>query len=128
MKKYFVGLFMFLFSVFSFAADYHIGVVSGTVSQSEDSLRGAEELVKMYGASDKGGMVTHVTYPDNFMQEMETTISQMVGLADDPQMKVIIVAEAVPGTVEAFRRIREKRPDILLIAKIQRSSVMQLIW
>ncbi len=45
---------MFLFSVFSFAADYHIGVVSGTVSQSEDSLRGAEELVKMYGASDKG--------------------------------------------------------------------------
>lgn len=116
MKKYFVGLFMFLFSVFSFAADYHIGVVSGTVSQSEDSLRGAEELVKMYGASDKGGMVTHVTYPDNFMQEMETTISQMVGLADDPQMKVIIVAEAVPGTVEAFRRIREKRPDILLIA------------
>lgn len=96
MKKYFVGLFMFLFSVFSFAADYHIGVVSGTVSQSEDSLRGAEELVKMYGASDKGGMVTHVTYPDNFMQEMETTISQMVGLADDPQMKVIIVAEAVP--------------------------------
>ena len=118
MKKYFVGLFMFLFSLFSFAteADYHIGVVSGTVSQSEDSLRGAEELVKMYGASDKGGMVTHVTYPDNFMQEMETTISQMVGLADDPKMKVILVAEAVPGTVEAFRRIREKRPDILLIA------------
>jgi hypothetical protein len=107
-----------LFSLFSFAAeaDYHIGVVSGTVSQSEDSLRGAEELVKMYGASDKGGMVTHVTYPDNFMQEMETTISQMVGLADDPKMKVILVAEAVPGTVEAFRRIREKRPDILLIA------------
>ena len=118
MKKYFVGFFMFLFSLFSFAAeaDYHIGVVSGTVSQSEDSLRGAEELVKMYGASDKGGMVTHVTYPDNFMQEMETTISQMVGLADDPKMKVVLVAEAVPGTVEAFRRIREKRPDILLIA------------
>ena len=81
MKKYFVVFFVFLFSVLSFAADYHIGVVSGTVSQSEDSLRGAEELIKMYGSSDKGGMVTHVTYPDNFMQEMETTISQMVGLA-----------------------------------------------
>ena len=68
----------------------------------------------MYGSVDKGGMVTHVTYPDNFMQEMETTISQMVGLADDPKMKVIIVGEAVPGTVEAFRRIREARPDIIL--------------
>ena len=70
----------------------------------------------MYGAVDKGGMVTHVTYPDNFMQEMETTISQMVALADDPKMKAIIVVEAVPGTVEAFRRIKEARPDILLVA------------
>ena len=118
MRKYLYGILMFILSIFGFAAepDYHIGVVSGTVSQSEDSLRGAEEIVKMYGSVDKGGMVTHVTYPDNFMQEMETTISQMVGLADDPKMKVIIVGEAVPGTVEAFRRIREARPDILLIA------------
>lgn len=118
MRKYLYGILMFILSIFGFAAepDYHIGVVSGTVSQSEDSLRGAEEIVKMYGSVDKGGMVTHVTYPDNFMQEMETTISQMVGLADDPKMKVIIVGEAVPGTVEAFRRIRETRPDILLIA------------
>ena len=118
MRKYLYGILMFILSIFGFAAepDYHIGVVSGTVSQSEDNLRGAEEIVKMYGSVDKGGMVTHVTYPDNFMQEMETTISQMVGLADDPKMKVIIVGEAVPGTVEAFRRIREARPDILLIA------------
>ena len=118
MRKYLYGFFMFILSMFTFAAEanYHIGVVSGTVSQSEDSLRGAEEIVKMYGSVDKDGMVTHVTYPDNFMQEMETTISQMVGLADDPKMKVIIVGEAVPGTVEAFRRIRETRPDILLIA------------
>ena len=118
MRKYLYGFFMFILSIFAFAAepDYHIGVVSGTVSQSEDNLRGAEEIVKMYGSVDKGGMVTHVTYPDNFMQEMETTISQMVGLADDPKMKVIIVGEAVPGTVEAFRRIREARPDIILIA------------
>lgn len=118
MRKYLYGFFMFIFSIFAFATepDYHIGVVSGTVSQSEDGLRGAEEIVKMYGSVDKGGMVTHVTFPDNFMQEMETTISQMVGLADDPKMKVIIVGEAIPGTVEAFRRIRETRPDILLIA------------
>ena len=31
-------------------------------------------------------------------------------------MKAIIVVEAVPGTVEAFRRIKEARPDILLVA------------
>ena len=118
MKKYVMIVLMFIVSLFSFAEtpDYHIGVVSGTVSQSEDSLRGAEALAKMYGTVENGGMVTHVTYPDNFMQEMETTISQIVALADDPKMKAIILVEAVPGTVEAFRRIRKARPDILLIA------------
>ncbi|MGL5621484.1 DUF3798 domain-containing protein [Cetobacterium sp.] len=117
MKKIFVLLMSFLFSLVGFAQEaYHIGVITGTVSQSEDGLRGAEEAIKLYGAADKGGEIVHVTYPDNFMQEMETTISQMVSLADDPKMKAVVVGEAIPGTVEAFRRIREKRPDILLVA------------
>ncbi len=98
------------------AAPFHIGVVTGTVSQSEDDLRGAEALIKAYGDVAKGGMIKHITYPDNFMSEMETTISQIVGLADDPKMKVIVVNQAIPGTTEAFRRVREKRPDILLLA------------
>lgn len=117
MKKFFLILISFLLSLVTMAeAPYHIGVITGTVSQSEDGLRGAEEAIKLYGAADKGGEIVHVTYPDNFMQEMETTISQMVSLADDPKMKAIVIGEAIPGTVEAFRRIREKRPDILLLA------------
>ena len=117
MKKILLVIFMSFMSIVSFAkANFHIGIVTGTVSQSEDNLRGAEELIKMYGSTDNGGMITHVTYPDNFMQEMETTISQIVALADDPEMKAVILGEAVPGTVEAFRRIRSARPDILLIA------------
>ncbi len=98
------------------ADDFHIGVVTGTVSQSEDDLRGAERLIQEYGAVSDGGMIQHVTYPDNFMDEAETTISVISGLADDPKMKAIIVNQAIPGTTEAFRRIKEKRPDILTIA------------
>lgn len=98
------------------AADFHVGVVTGTVSQGEDVLRGAEKLIELYGDEAKDGMIKHITYPDNFMSEMETTISQIVGLADDPKMRVIVVCEAVPGTTEAFRRVREKRPEILLFA------------
>ena len=97
-------------------AAFHIGIVTGTVSQSEDDLRGAELMIKMYGDSANGGMITHITYPDNFPSEQETTISQILGLADDPKMKVIVVNQAVPGTAEAFRRVREKRNDILLLA------------
>ncbi|HOB10975.1 MAG: DUF3798 domain-containing protein [Acetomicrobium sp.] len=97
-------------------APYHIGIVTGTVSQGEDELRGAEKLIEDYGDASSGGMIAHVTYPDNFMQEMETVISQIVGLADDPLMKAIVVNQSIPGTTEAFRRVKEKRPDILCFA------------
>ena len=94
------------------AEDFRIGIVTGSFSQSEDDRRGAEAFQKKYG-SDK---VTLVIYPDNFTDEFETTVGVMTGLADDPKMKAIIVNQAVEGTDEAFRRIKEKRPDILCIA------------
>jgi len=115
-KKLLVLSLVALFAAVMFAAaPFHIGVVTGTVSQSEDDLRGAEQLIKEYGDAAEGGYIVHVTYPDNFMQEMDTTIAQIVGLADDPMMKAIVVNQAVPGTVAAFRRVREMRPDILLL-------------
>ena len=92
--------------------DFRIGIVTGSFSQSEDDRRGAEAFQKKYGA-DK---VTLAIYPDNFTDEFETTVGVMTGLADDPKMKAIIVNQAVEGTDEAFRRIKEKRPDILCIA------------
>ena len=91
---------------------YHIGIVTGTVSQSEDDRRGAEAFQAMYGED----MVTLATYPDNFTEELETTIQTIVNLSDDPDMKAIIVNQAVPGTTEAFRQVKERRPDILCIA------------
>ncbi|MDY4609638.1 MAG: DUF3798 domain-containing protein [Sphaerochaetaceae bacterium] len=95
---------------------FHVGIVTGTVSQSEDDLRGAERLIEEYGSVANGGIIQHVTYPDNFMDEAETTISVISGLADDPLMKAVIVNQAVPGTTEAFRRIKERRPDVLCLA------------
>jgi hypothetical protein len=97
-------------------AAYHIGIVTGTVSQSEDDLRGAEELIRRYGKVSDGGIVQAVTYPDNFMDQQEVVISQIVNLSDDPLMKAIVVNQGVPGTAEAFRRVKERRPDILLFA------------
>ena len=92
--------------------DYHIGIVTGSVSQSEDDRRGAEAFQAMYGED----RVTRAIYPDNFTEELETTIQTIVNLSDDPDMKAIIVNQAVPGTTEAFRQIKERRPDILCIA------------
>ena len=92
--------------------DFHIGIVTGSYSQSEDDRRGAEAFRDKYGDDS----VTLAIYPDNFVEELETTVQIIVGLADDPDMKAIIVNQAVDGTTEAFRRIHEIRPDILCIA------------
>ncbi len=93
-------------------SNYHIGIVTGSVSQSEDDRRGAEAFQQMYGED----RVILATYPDNFTEELETTIQTIVNLSDDADMKAIIVNQAIPGTTEAFRQIKEKRPDILCIA------------
>ena len=92
--------------------EFHIGIITGSVSQSEDDRRGAEAFQAMYGED----MVKLAIYPDNFTEELETTIQTIVNMSDDPLMKAIIVNQAVPGTTEAFRQIKERRPDIICIA------------
>ncbi len=94
------------------AEDFHIGIVTGSVSQSEDDRRGAEAFQAKYGED----VVKLAIYPDNFTEELETTIQTIVNLSDDPLMKAIIVNQAIPGTTEAFRQIKERRPDIICIA------------
>lgn len=89
------------------SAGVKIGLMTGTVSQGEDEFRAAEMISRKYP-----GRVRHVTYPDNFMQEQETVIAQMTGLAADPQVKVIVASQAIPGSLAAARKIRETRPDI----------------
>lgn len=103
------------FEVLKDGEEYHIGLITGTVSQSEDEIRGAEAAIKKFGSSKDGGIITHDTYPDRFEAEIETTISKIVAMADDPLMKAVIVNQSVPGTVAAFKQIREKRPDIILV-------------
>ena len=92
------------------APSFKIGIVTGSVSQSEDDRRGAEAFLEEKGAD----RVVLATYPDNFGEELETTIQSIVNLAGDPDVKAIVVNQGVPGTNEAFRQIREKRDDMLL--------------
>src|SRR5690349_22204069 len=89
--------------------EFKIGIMTGTVSQGEEDFRAAQQVKAKYGSR-----VIAVTYPDNFMQEQETVIAQLTGLAADPKVKVIIVGQAVPGSVAAARKIREQRPDVLI--------------
>jgi hypothetical protein len=92
--------------------------MTGTVAQGEDEFRGAEYMISLFGDVKDGGMIQHLTYPANFAAEQETTISQIVSFATDPKMKAIVVNQSVPGTAEGLRRVREMRPDILLLSGV----------
>lgn len=113
MKKRLVFLMLItMFVSLAYASlGFKIGVVTGTVSQGEDEYRGAENVIKKYGSD-----IIHVIYPDNFMQEQETTIARIVELAYDPSVKAIVICQAVPGTVAAIRKVKEFRPDIVFVA------------
>lgn len=89
-----------------------IAIITGTVTQSEDDRRGAEAVQAKYTA-DK---VALATYPDNFGEEYDTTVQTIVNFADDQNVKAIVVNQAVPGTAEAFQKVKELRPDIVCIA------------
>ncbi|MDR1611303.1 MAG: DUF3798 domain-containing protein, partial [Planctomycetota bacterium] len=97
------------------AAAFHIGIVTTGTSQSCDEFLGAREIVRLYGDAENGGMVRHVVYPENFMVEMEAAIARITSLADDPLMKVIVLNQGVPGTMEAIRKVKARRPDILCL-------------
>ena len=93
--------------------NWKVAILTGTVSQGEEEFRAAEKAIATWGADH----IVTATYPDNFMSEMETTVSTLVGFASDPDVKAIVMCQAVPGAKAGFDKIREMgRDDILLIA------------
>ncbi|MFQ3620547.1 MAG: DUF3798 domain-containing protein [Spirochaetales bacterium] len=91
--------------------DYKIGIMTGTVVQNEEEFRKAEAIQKTFGA-DK---IVIATYPARFMQEQETTISNMMAMASDPKVKAIVFVQAVPGAAAGVDRVRQVRPDIFFV-------------
>jgi len=94
--------------------NWKIAILTGTASQGEEEIRAAERAIATYGAEH----VLHDTYPDNFASETETTISKILAFAADPDVKAIAVVQGVPGTSAAFNKVREMRPDVLLLTGV----------
>jgi len=90
---------------------FKVGIMTGTVSQGEDEYRGAEKMIERYGEES----IAHVTYPDNFMVEQEAMISQILKMAYDSEVKAIVIAQGVPGSMAAIKRVREVRDDMVFL-------------
>ena len=93
--------------------DFKIGIITATVSQSEEEYRAAESVKEKYG-----DMIIHQTFPDKAASEQETTISIALSMAADPDVKAIICNTAMEGTAAAMEKVKAKRPDILLLAGV----------
>ena len=89
---------------------YKIGIVTPTLSTSEDEFRAADNMAQKYP-----GIVKHITLPENFETEIETGLSQINSLADDPEMKAIIVVSGQAGLLPALQKIEETKPEIITI-------------
>ncbi len=89
---------------------YKIGIMTGTVSQGEEEFRMAENMKAKYG-----DMIVTTTYPDNFASETETTISNIIALASDPDVKAIVICQAPGGVAAAIDKVRETRPEMLFV-------------
>ncbi|MDR0898138.1 MAG: DUF3798 domain-containing protein [Oscillospiraceae bacterium] len=123
MKKFLCMLLsaLMVFSLVSIAtaeaAPYKIAIITGTTSQGEEEFRAAEALQTAYP-----DIVLTATYPDNFSSEIEATKSTIVNFAFDPDVKAIIMCQAVPGTAAAFQEVKAMRDDILLIAGVPQEA------
>ena len=95
------------------ATDYKIGIITGTVSQGEEEYQAAQNMKAKYG-----DMIVTATYPDNFSTETEQTIATVTNMAADPDVKVIVICQAVPGMTAAINKVKETRDDILFIAGV----------
>ena len=98
-----------------------IAIITNTVSQNEEEYRSAEFVQNKYG-KDK---VVHELWPDNFMTEQEQMISVLTKLAADPDIKAIIINQAVPGTnpsVDKFLESRDKDDVLIVYASPQENA------
>ncbi len=90
-----------------------VAIITNTVSQNEEEYRSAQAMVQKYG-QDK---IVHALWPDNFMTEQEQMISVLGKLAADPNIKALIINQAVPGTNAAVDKFLESRNknDVLIV-------------
>ncbi len=92
--------------------NFKIGIMSSSVSQGEENYRSAIRLQEKYG-EDK---VIVDTFPANAVAEQETTISKVMAIASDPDVKAIVFNQAQDGTIAAIKKLKEVRDDVLTVA------------
>lgn len=92
------------------AKNYRIGIVTPNLSASEDEFRGAVRVAKKYP-----GMIKHISLPENYQEEQETAITQILSLGAQKDIKAIVICAGYSGILPAIQKVKAKRPDMIVI-------------
>ena len=90
--------------------NYRIGIVTPTLSASEDEFRGAIRVAKKYP-----GVIKHISLPENYQEEQETAITQILSLGDQKDIKAIVIAAGYSGILPAIQKLKARRPEMIVI-------------
>ncbi|MDR2349273.1 MAG: DUF3798 domain-containing protein [Deltaproteobacteria bacterium] len=107
--------------------DFRVAIATNHPAQGEEYRLGAAEAIKRFGAAEEGGKILLSHFPENFMNDRQETADLIVAFAMDPLVKVILVNQGVPGTVDAFAAIRDLRPDILLVSAETHAEIKDIV-
>jgi len=88
-----------------------IAIVTNTVDQNEEEYRSAQFMQLEFG-TDK---IIHRTWPVNFSTEGEMMISILQEIANDPEVRGLIINQAVVNTNAAIDKFREVRDDVFIV-------------
>lgn len=87
-----------------------VAIITNTLSQNEEEYRSAEQMKEKYG-----DRIVHELWPDNFMAEQEQMVSIVAKIASDPDIKGLVINQAVPGTNAAVDKLLETRDDMFIV-------------
>lgn len=89
---------------------YKIGMVTPPLSSSEDEFRGAAAVSEKYP-----GRILHIALPENYQEEQETAITQILSLADNPEVRAIVICAGYSGILPAIQKAKARRPELIFI-------------
>jgi len=88
-----------------------IAVITDAASANKDDFHSADHLLVKYGAKK----IIRATWPENFISEKEQMIKTVTTLAADPEIKALILNQAVDGSNATVDKLRETRDDLFIV-------------
>ena len=88
-----------------------IAIVTSAQEVNIDTYHSADYLLAKYGPAK----IIHRTWPLNFINNRSKVLEILTELADDRDIRAIVLNQAVPGITEAIAKMKEARDDVFVV-------------